>query len=68
MNEYNDKLISRCVAYNGGLAGVYGLGFLGAALFYLQTATTLSMDVVGVAKALIWPAVLVYSALKAFGG
>jgi hypothetical protein len=43
---------------------VYGLGFIGAAVFYISQATTFWMGVVGFLKALVWPAFLVYEALK----
>ena len=47
--------------------GVYFLGFIGAAVYYIQAATTFWGGVVGFLKALFWPAFLVYSALKAVG-
>ncbi len=44
---------------------VYGLGFIGAAIYYISTATTFWVGVLGFLKALVWPAFLVYEALKA---
>ena len=49
----------------GGCA--YFLGFIGAAIYYISTATSFWMGVLGVAKALVWPAFLVYGLLKSFG-
>ena len=43
---------------------VYGLGFIGAAVYYIVHATGFWMGVLGFCKALIWPAMLVYAALK----
>lgn len=43
---------------------VYGLGFIGAAIYYLSGATTFGMGVLGILKAIVWPAVLVFEALK----
>ena len=43
---------------------IYGLGFLGAAIYFIGTATTFWMGVLGFLKALVWPAFLVYEALK----
>ena len=43
--------------------GLYGLGFIGALVFYLQHATTLVTGLIGVGKALVWPAFLVYNLL-----
>ena len=53
-----------------GSAGdaVYGLGVIGAAVWYISTAATFWMGVVGVLKALVWPAFLVYEAFKFIAG
>ncbi len=45
---------------------IYGLGFIGAAIYYISTATGFWNGVWGVLKALVWPAFLVYEALKFF--
>jgi hypothetical protein len=55
--------------YRGGASEtVYGLGFLGALVYYIGHATTLWIGLLGVLKAIFWPAVLVYEALHFFGG
>jgi len=46
---------------------VYGLGFIGAAIYYISTATTFWMGALGFLKALIWPLFLVYDLLKYIG-
>lgn len=46
---------------------VYGLGFIGAAVYYVGHATTFWVGVLGLLKAMVWPAFLVYHALKAMG-
>jgi hypothetical protein len=43
---------------------VYGLGFIGAAIYYLSVATGFWMGVLGILKAIIWPVLLVYETLK----
>jgi hypothetical protein len=43
---------------------VYGLGFIGAAVYYIVHAAGFWMGVLGFLKALVWPALLVYEALK----
>lgn len=50
---------------NGGSVadGLYGLGFIGALVFYLQHATSLVTGLIGIGKALVWPAFLVYHLL-----
>lgn len=53
---------------NQGTSGaVYGLGFIGAAIFYIKTATSFWVGAVGILKALVWPAFLVYKALEFLG-
>ena len=51
----------------GGMGGaVYGMGFIGAAIFFIGKATTFSMGVLGFLKAIVWPAILVFEMLKFF--
>lgn len=51
--------------YKGGApSAVYGVGMIGALIYYLQHAGTFWMGVLGILKALIWPAFLVYDLLK----
>lgn len=45
---------------------VYGLGFIGALIFYTSTATSFWVGVLGFLKALVWPAFLVFEAFKFF--
>jgi len=45
----------------GGVA--YGLGFIGALVYYLQSATSFWDGLYGVFQALVWPAYLVYGLL-----
>lgn len=55
-----------CKVYSSKSCGGcgYGLGFLGAAIYYISTATSFWMGFVGILKALVWPAFLVYEVLK----
>jgi len=54
--------------YNKGCAGAtYGLGFIGALVYYISTATGFWNGVWGVIKALLWPAFLIYGLLKYLG-
>ena len=50
-----------------GSAGVYGLGFIGAVIYYVSTATGFWMGALGILKALVWPAFLVYELLNHLG-
>ena len=51
--------------YTGGAGGgaAYGLGLIGALVYYIQTATSFWDGVYGVFQALVWPAFLVYGLL-----
>ena len=48
-------------------SAVYGLGLIGAAIYYISVATSFWVGVLGFLKALVWPAFLVYEALKSLG-
>jgi hypothetical protein len=52
---------------SGSASAVYGLGFIGAAVYFISTATGFWIGVLGVLKAIVWPAILVYEALKTLG-
>lgn len=45
---------------SGTASAVYGLGFIGAAIWFISQATTFWLGVFGFLKALVWPALLVY--------
>jgi hypothetical protein len=49
---------------NGIPSGVYGLAFIGAAVYYIQHAATFWIGVLGFLKALVWPAFLMYRVLE----
>jgi hypothetical protein len=51
---------------HGGNAG-YGLGFIGAAIYFISTATGFWMGVLGILKAIVWPVFLVFQLLKNLG-
>jgi len=52
---------------NGAAAGagaVYGFGFFGAVIYYIQSATSFFDGLVGCFKALFWPGFLVFELMK----
>ena len=61
--------IEKCSHHKGcGCGGaIYGLGFLGAAIYYISHSATFWMGVLGILKALVWPAFLVFELLKFLG-
>ena len=51
--------------YQGGSSdAVYGLGLIGAWVYYIGRATSFEQGVIGFFKGLVWPAFLVYDLLK----
>ncbi len=55
------------VQNNAPAGAVYGLGLIGAAIYFIAHATGFWMGVLGFLKAIVWPAFLVYEALKNLG-
>ena len=47
-----------------GMGGFYFLGFIGAAVYYIQHSDGFGQGVLGFLKALVWPAFLVYELLE----
>lgn len=54
-------------ANNASSGAVYGMGFIGAAIYFISTACSFWMGVVGFLKAMVWPVFLVYEAFKCMG-
>ena len=48
----------------GSGSPVYGIGMIGAWVYYLRGVTTFKEGVVGFLKGLVWPAFMVYEVLK----
>ncbi len=44
--------------HSGGT--IYGLGFVGAVVYYLQHASSFWPVILGILKAIVWPALLIY--------
>jgi len=59
----NDKM-QQCTPASGA---VYGLGLIGAAIYFISTATGFWMGVLGFLKAIVWPVFLVLAAFKSLG-
>ena len=43
---------------------IYGMGFIGAIIYFIQHATSFWMGVLGVFKAVFWPVIMVYKLLE----
>ena len=48
-------------------SAIYGLGLIGAAVYFISHAACFWMGVLGILKAIVWPAFLVYEAFKYLG-
>ena len=45
-------------------SAVYGIGFIGSLIYFIQHATSFWMGVMGFIKAMFWPGILVYKMLE----
>lgn len=57
-----------CHCHGGNNSGaIYGLGVVGALFYFLQNATTFGLVIVGIGKAIFWPAILMFELLSYLG-
>jgi len=56
--------LERKKVYHQSGSAVYGMGFIGALVYFIQTATGFWMGVLGVIKAIFWPGFLLYHLLE----
>jgi hypothetical protein len=47
-----------------GGGAVYGLGFIGAVVYFIQTATGFWDGFLGILQAIVWPGFVVYELMK----
>jgi len=48
------------------MGGIYGMAFIGALIYFIQHSTTFWEGILGIFKALFWPAVVIYKVLELF--
>lgn len=48
---------------NASGGAVYGMGLIGALVYFIQHATSFADGLLGVLKAIVWPAILIYQVL-----
>jgi hypothetical protein len=53
---------------NGASGALYGMGFIGAAIYFIGHATSFWLGVIGFLKAIVWPAILVYKLFENLAG
>ncbi len=59
--------MAKQVNTNPASGAVYGLGLIGAAIYFISHAATFWMGVLGFLKAIVWPVFLVYKAFEKLG-
>ena len=62
-----DKKVKQVFRGNNSGQAVYFLGLVGAAVYYISTASSFWDGILGVLKAILWPAFLVFELLKYLG-
>ncbi len=61
MSERNSRVV---INNNGSFGGSYFVTVLGAAVYYIQHATSFGDGAIGLVKALLWPAFVLYRTLE----
>jgi len=61
------KIPNMCTSKGACGGAGYFLGFIGAAVYYIQASAGFWGGVLGILKALVWPAFLVYELLRFIG-
>lgn len=69
MAEEEKKEVKVIKKYQGGGAGgaIYGLGIIGVFVYYAQGAQTFLAFLIAIAKAIFWPAFLIYKVYGLLG-
>lgn len=47
-----------------GSGAIYGLGIVGALIYFIQHSATAGDVIFGILKSIVWPAILVYKVLE----
>jgi len=55
------------IQQSGTAGAFYGLGLIGAAIYYISVATSFWIGVLGFLKAIVWPVFFVYEIFKYLG-
>lgn len=64
MAEKKETKEKKCKNWNASGGAVYGLGLIGALVYFIQHAQSFWMGVLGVIKSIFWPAFVVYKLLE----
>lgn len=59
-----EKVVVKKYYHGGGSSdALYGLGVVGALFYFLQGANTFTLVIMGIGKAIFWPAILMFKLL-----
>jgi hypothetical protein len=58
--DYREKVVIKNRGGSGIAGAVYGMAFIGAAVYYIMQATTFWAGVLGFLEGLVWPAMLIF--------
>jgi hypothetical protein len=59
-----EKQKTKVIRQGGASEAVYGMGLIGAWIYFIGHATTFWLGVLGIFKGIVWPAMVVYELLK----
>jgi hypothetical protein len=60
-------MATKVIQQSGPAGAVYGLGFIGALIYNITTASNIGAGIIGFLKAIVWPAFLVYHLMQHLG-
>jgi hypothetical protein len=63
-STYSSNRNRNAMANNGAGGAVYGLGLIGAAIYFIGHAASFWLGVLGFLKAIVWPAIVVFKVLE----
>lgn len=61
---WREPLVKKSMTDSGTNSALYGLGMLGAAVYFIQHATSFWEGALGLLKAVFWPGVVLYRVLE----
>ena len=63
-NSNGTKKEVKAMCQSGFAGSIYGLGFLGALVYFIKHAGSFWQGLLGIIKAVLWPAVILYKVLE----
>jgi len=68
LQSQNNCDYKKCKNKGGGVGSgtFYGLGFVGALVYFIQHATSFQDGLLGILKAIVWPALIAYKLFEFF--